>query len=361
MARNKLIVWISLAILAHIDVCTADEADDTLPPAFRSGFYVAPLLSYTLTDKSRDNGTGNGIGGILTAGNRFEGEPVSFELEGYYTALAGSGETHFQGAELAVLFQPSLTWHALPNIYGLIGAGAHGPNRTAPILDAGLGYYFPFELFHRHMLVRAESRFRLDREHPPAASTVDPTSFDDVLFNLGLQIPLGPEPVAAVVPTPEPVEIVPVEEPAPPPPPAEPPPPPAAPPPCPSSASGETLNLGGCGTGDVIVLEGVNFDFNKDSLMPGASRILDGVVSELQTRPLIRVEIRGHTDGRGSAAYNLALSDRRAERVRQYLVQHGIDASRLTAHGYGKTQPIASNETDEGRARNRRVELKIVQ
>jgi len=360
MSRKKpWLVWISLLTLAHVDVCAADEANGTIPPSFRSGFYVAPLLSYTLTDKSRGNGTGNGVGGILAAGNRFEGEPVSFELEGYYTSLGGTGDQHFEGGNLSLLFQPSLIWNSLPNLYGLIGAGAHGPGRTALLLDGGLGYYYPIQLFHRHLLLRAETRFRLDREHPPAASTVDPTSYDDILFNLGVQIPLGPEPVAEVIRPQESVEVVPVEEP-----PAPTPitaAPPAAPPPCPSSAASETLNLGGCGTGDVIVLDGVNFDYNKDSLMPGASRILDGVVRELQTQPRIHVEIGGHTDGRGGDAYNLALSERRAERVRQYLVQQGVDASRLSAHGYGKTQPIASNATDEGRARNRRVELKIVQ
>jgi len=357
MALNKWwVCGMSLAVLAPMGVFASD--DSSLPPAFRSGFYLAPLFSYTLTDKNRGDGTGNGVGGILAAGNRFEGEPVSFELEGYYTHFFGSGETHFQGAELALLFQPSLMFDVLPNVYGLLGAGAHGPNRTALILDGGVGYVYPIHVFHRHLLLRAESRFRLDREHPPSPTTVDPTTYDDVLFNVGLQIPLGAEPVAVVTPPPEPVEVVPaVEEPPPPPP----PPPPVVPPPCPAASTGESLDLGGCGTGDVIVLQGVNFNYNQDSLTPGASRILDGVVSALQTRPQINIEIRGHTDGRGGAAYNQALSERRAERVRQYLVEHGVNASRLTAQGYGKTQPIDTNATDEGRARNRRVELKILQ
>jgi len=117
----------------------------------------------------------------------------------------------------------------------------------------------------------------------------------------------------------------------------------------------------GCKTGDTIVLRGVNFDFNKATLTLNARTILDQVVTALTSRPDIKVEVDGHTDGKGSGPYNLKLSDRRARSVKQYLVEKGIDAGRLTTKGFGKTEPIADNSTDEGRELNRRVELKVTE
>ena len=74
----------------------------------------------------------------------------------------------------------------------------------------------------------------------------------------------------------------------------------------------------------------------------------------------IQVEVQGHTDSDGSATYNLQLSDSRAQSVMQYLVEAGVDAERLQAKGYGEVVPIADNETDEGKEKNRRVEFKII-
>jgi len=108
-----------------------------------------------------------------------------------------------------------------------------------------------------------------------------------------------------------------------------------------------------------IVLPGVNFAFNKADLLPGAQEILDrDVVPELKANPNLQVLIEGHTDSMGSDEYNAKLSGQRAGAVWKYLVSKGIDATRLQAKGLGETQPIASNDTEEGRAKNRRVELK---
>ncbi len=106
-----------------------------------------------------------------------------------------------------------------------------------------------------------------------------------------------------------------------------------------------------------LVLEGVNFDNDSAKLRPESLEILDRVAASLKDWPEVRVEVGGHTDSNGGAAYNLKLSQRRAEAVRDYLIGKGIDGSRLTARGYGKTEPIADNKTAEGRAKNRRVEL----
>jgi OOP family OmpA-OmpF porin len=99
------------------------------------------------------------------------------------------------------------------------------------------------------------------------------------------------------------------------------------------------------------------FDFNKAKLKPEGEQQLEVVVRELNANPTIRVLIEGHTDSIGSHAYNQKLSERRADAVRDYMVSHGIDPSRITTKGWGETKPVASNRTEEGRAQNRRVEL----
>jgi outer membrane protein OmpA-like peptidoglycan-associated protein len=139
----------------------------------------------------------------------------------------------------------------------------------------------------------------------------------------------------------------PVVEAAPPPLPPPPPPPPALPPP-PAVVKAPPERL---------VLRGVHFDFDKYDIRPESEVILDEAAATLKRRPDLRVEVNGYCDIIGSDSYNLRLSERRANAVRQYLVAQGISPDRLSAHGYGKTNFVASNDTDEGRAQNRRVEL----
>lgn len=158
----------------------------------------------------------------------------------------------------------------------------------------------------------------------------------------------------------EPIGFTP--DPAKPAPPAAPPAPPApAPPPCEMPGAGQAITLEGCKQNDVLILRGVNFDFDKATLTADAKGILDQVAAALQARPDIKVEIDGHTDGKGSVPYNQKLSERRAASVKVYLVGKGIDTARMTTAGFGKSRPIADNKTDEGRALNRRVELKVTE
>ena len=107
-----------------------------------------------------------------------------------------------------------------------------------------------------------------------------------------------------------------------------------------------------------VILEGVNFLVNKAELFENAKKILDMVATSLIAHPEVNVEVGGHTDADGSDAYNLKLSDKRAKAVQDYLVKKGVPAAQLTAKGYGETQPVADNTTPEGKAKNRRVELK---
>jgi OOP family OmpA-OmpF porin len=114
---------------------------------------------------------------------------------------------------------------------------------------------------------------------------------------------------------------------------------------------------GGDPCADVVRLRGVEFDFDKSAIRPDAAVVLDVAVERLQACRSWQVRVEGHTDWTGPEAYNQGLSERRAASVKRYLVEHGVDASRLTTRGFGESQPIAPNTTREGRARNRRVEL----
>ena len=101
------------------------------------------------------------------------------------------------------------------------------------------------------------------------------------------------------------------------------------------------------------------FAFDKFDLNEDARRMLDEVAAWLNDNPELHVEIGGHTDDRGSDAYNQKLSENRAKAVYDYFISHGVSKARLSYKGYGESRPIATNETDEGRQRNRRVELQI--
>jgi outer membrane protein OmpA-like peptidoglycan-associated protein/opacity protein-like surface antigen len=109
-----------------------------------------------------------------------------------------------------------------------------------------------------------------------------------------------------------------------------------------------------------IILEGVHFQSGKAVLAGESSEILDRVAESLIAHPDVKVEIGGHTDSDGSAASNQKLSEKRANTVRDYLVKKGVPASQMTAKGYGEATPISDNKTPEGKAMNRRVELKRI-
>jgi OmpA-OmpF porin, OOP family len=179
----------------------------------------------------------------------------------------------------------------------------------------------------------------------------------DFLATLGFQFSFGPGriPVAVAAPPPPP----------PPPPPAPvvqaaPPPAPAPVSKCPGTPAGVAVDQDGCPIKGSITLEGVNFEFNQAILTGESKPILDQVASGLTKHPRLRIELQGHTDSVGAAQYNLTLSQHRAESVRDYLVAQGVSATELSAVGYGKTKPIADNKTAEGRAKNRRVVMVVL-
>jgi OOP family OmpA-OmpF porin len=112
--------------------------------------------------------------------------------------------------------------------------------------------------------------------------------------------------------------------------------------------------------GTTAILQNIFFEVDKYDLQPKSVTELEKIRRFLMDNPKVRVEISGHTDNSGTAAYNISLSQKRAQSVYNYLISHGVEASRLFAKGYGAGQPIADNSTEEGRQKNRRIEFKVI-
>jgi OOP family OmpA-OmpF porin len=135
---------------------------------------------------------------------------------------------------------------------------------------------------------------------------------------------------------------------------------------CPNEIGSTTEEPLGCPTKPALVVvtdcevkitQQIHFEFNKDKIRPESFPVLDAVVDALQKNQAIKIEVQGHTDNKGAAAYNKNLSDRRAKSVMKYLIEHGVELSRLASHGYGFERPLVDNSTEQNRALNRRVQF----
>lgn len=133
---------------------------------------------------------------------------------------------------------------------------------------------------------------------------------------------------------------------------------------CLGTPSGASVDARGCEVQKVekvVIDDKVLFDFDSAELRPEASRILDGAYRKYKGSPAVqKVVISGHTCSIGTEEYNRQLSERRANAVRDYLIGKGARASVLEARGMGESEPAASNDTDEGRQQNRRVEFEVI-
>jgi OOP family OmpA-OmpF porin len=219
--------------------------------------------------------------------------------------------------------------------------GAHGGYYTdlggGPVRGAGPG--FSLELgFNYQLLANTQIGAFIRRDEAYMRGNLVPANRDDHLEYLTTGLSF--------------VQRIPAAVAAPPPPP---PPPPPAPVPTPEPAA-EMPEIQ-----TKIVLRGVTFAFDSDRLSPEATPILDQAVASLKEAGDVQISIEGHTDSVGSNEYNLDLSRRRAESVRKYLEAQGIEAGRMQISGLGEEQPVATNDTAEGRAQNRRVELRVAE
>jgi outer membrane protein OmpA-like peptidoglycan-associated protein len=391
----------------------AFAAEDAAPAGpVRAGWYVAPLLTYMQPDSARC-GVDSGFGASAVLGHR--GDFASLELWGQLVSLPHScsytvpdsgnpppggtnpdgdadderdpfseppGDLKLTGAGIGLLLGPFFEDAVLARFFGIVGFGVlrrqdhpqYATDDSTIFGDAGLGYMHPLQVFGWDVSARLEARYRYDVQQPPHPENQDPApphSYNDIIVNLGIQIPLSAAeptmPAAA-----EPVAVVAtadgdgdgVDD---------------ARDQCPSTVAGIAVDDTGCAppaaepaspaeptietakAGDKIVLHGVNFETARATLTTNAKTILDQVAEKLVARPELRIEVGGHTDARGSDDYNQDLSDRRAQSVMTYLTERGVAADRLSAVGYGEGQPVDSNDTDDGRERNRRVELKVLE
>ncbi|WOA29656.1 OmpA family protein [Alloalcanivorax xenomutans] len=222
--------------------------------------------------------------------------------------------------------------------------------------NAGLGAVTG-PLFNNGLKVRAEARY-LYNDFDGTGDSAGDGGFGDYRYSLGLEVPMGYTKV--VEKTRVETKQVAVQQPV-----------------IDSDGDGVPDNLDQCpdtmpgakvdGKGCLLVnqtvtFNNINFEFDSAELTassrPLVSRIARSLTAENNN---IRVEVAGHTDSVGSAQYNEGLSQRRADSVRNYLVREGVDSSRVTARGYGESQPIADNDSASGRAMNRRVEFHVTE
>lgn len=310
-----------------------------------------------------------GLGLDLRYGVRSAG-PWSYELRGFYGVVSAkdtgvdNGNRSGVGADLLYTFPVfmGLTPYALGG-GGLVYSDLlPGHDQMGIMLNAGGGAVTQSlgEVLGRPLRLRGELRYSWEDYRD---------SYLDLHALLGVEIPWSTEMPA---PIPQPVAVVEAVEPEPAPAPAPVEVAPAGPADsdgdgvtddkdrCPDSAAGKPVDPEGCTILKVLTLKGVNFEVNSDQLKPESAAVLDEAVAALNAEfPEARIEVAGHTDASGDAAYNQDLSQRRAATVLNYLVEAGVDAARLSAVGYGETEPVADNTTAAGRSQNRRVELRV--
>jgi outer membrane protein OmpA-like peptidoglycan-associated protein len=113
--------------------------------------------------------------------------------------------------------------------------------------------------------------------------------------------------------------------------------------------------------GETVELQNIFFEFDKYRLLPESKVELDKLAGMLKRNPEMKIRLQGHTDNQGTEEYNMELSENRAKSVYDYLVENGISKGRLSYKGFGESKPVATNETEEGRAKNRRTEFVVVE
>lgn len=324
--------------LLTLGLATASFAGDDGPLDDR--IYVAPLVNYTISDSERL--VDDALGGTLLVGKPLN-QRLNLELAGFLAEADpedGGDSAELTGFGANLLFFPNRGSNPL---FGMLSVsqgnyemhpGTGGPfEYDSTLIDVGVGGLWP--VWGQRAWLRGQAAYRYDAHSEQLAGEGQRDGFYEPVFALGLQIALGAAP-AAPTRQPKPTKVVEPVEPAPVP--AE-PVEPVAPKP--------------------VLLRGVNFDLDSARLTANAKIILDTVAETLLDAPDAKFTIAGHTDNTASEAYNQALSERRAAAVARYLQEQGVAATRMDTRGFGETQPVASNDTAQGRARNRRVELEL--
>lgn len=326
--KNTCLALAGLSIVSAGAV--ANDLDDR--------WYLSAGIGYAFGDDDRElpglgwdvDGGPAAFVGVGKAINEWLNLELNFKGN-QYDLGSGNGNWNQYGATLDGLFFFNRNPGFAP--YAVLGAGAlhsdtPGDNETSPVVEAGLGVMRMVN--DDGDTLRAEVRHRWDFS-PDLDLPGGNDTFNDWLVMVGVTVALGERPAKPV-----PVAVV------------EPAPMPAPPPPAPVT--------------EVVVLKDVYFCFDCYELSDEAKGKLDeNALALISKRPKATFELAGHTDSIGSEAYNLRLSQKRVDSVRDYLIEKGVDGTRMTARGYGESQPVADNGTAAGRAENRRVELRITE
>jgi OOP family OmpA-OmpF porin len=355
MKRVFLGTLIAAACIAAAGQTTAaaDAYDDT------GAWYLSPMAQYTFLDHRRPSkdevGYQIGIGydfarnfaAELAVSNGSFPIPGTGPGAGFSEKLtATSLDVLYKLGPVTSIFRPFVlagpVW--MRDNIGHVGDDFH--NKWAAEAGVGLLTGLGSQSGSTRLQLRTEAKYRYEFSSP---MTYVPRNPGDVIVGVGFQLMFGaptppPPPVARALPPP------PAPEPAPPPPPA--------PPACVAPA-GFQVDANCRIIEQTLIVRAVDFEFNSAALTFPAKQTLDEVAGSLVKQPELKVEIQGYTDSTGAAEYNLRLSQKRAESVRDYLISKGIDPVALTAKGFGKANPIATNATTEGRAQNRRVAFQV--
>ena len=344
MLKKQILALAALSSLGFLPM--AQAADKVVDDRF----YVAPFG--TFVQPGGDRQSNNGWGGGMGFGKMID-EHFNVEFKGFYQGLSGGNSTGNWDMTGGIAEAQYYIMRDKFSPYTVLGLGGmntshNGDSGAGFIGEAGAG--FTYEVSD-NFLVRSDVRYRYNQNFN-ANLQPGTNEFHDMLVNVGFVIPFGPKPVAPVaaaepVPAPQPVEAGCstldddqdgvnncVDK-------------------CPTTLPGAKVSIVGCWIVDV--------KFANDSAVIPQEYYgnLDNTAKMIKEHPGMAIEIQGHTSKTGGFKHNMKLSDRRAEAVKQYLVD-GTDVPGLTTRGYGWTQPIDTNDTEEGRANNRRVELKVL-
>lgn len=306
MKKSILIAGLASAGLLTSAIASADHFDDR--------WYGTAQIGGTFADADDFD-----IGGATYLGfGKGLTENFRLELSGFYSNLDLDGEDEGDEYEkwgLGVSGLYSFNPGADYEIFAI--AGLHGVNvnigsfdYNSPQVEIGVGGLMP--ITSHGTALRAEYRYRMDYH----GSDIDNSyTFYDHTITVGLHVPFGSLSKAPKRQAPK--------------------------------------------RGDKVVLPATSFALDSARLTASAKTTLNRVVATLKDNPEIELEIGGHADDTGAKQYNLELSRKRAESVRDYMVSKGISKSRLSTRSYGETRPVADNTTAAGRMRNRRVELTV--
>ncbi len=327
----------------------ADAYDDT------GAWYLAPMGQYTFLDKDRisNNHAGYQVGLGYNFAPNFALE-VALSNGSFHINNSGASEK-LSATSLDLLYK-FLPVTSMFRPYVIAGSGGmtdnigrKSDNNTGWLAEAGAGLLFGLgnQTGSTRVQFRTEAKYRYEFMKYTQYVPNDPR---DIVVSAGFQFMFGaptPPPPAPTPPPPPPV----VRE--------LPPPPPPPPPPVCHAPAGFQVDADCRIIQQKVVVRAVDFEFNSTNLTGPAQETLIEVAAALVKQPELQVEIQGYSDSVGAVAYNLNLSQKRAESVRAYLISRGVGAANLTAKGYGKADPIATNATAEGRAQNRRVDFEV--